>query len=241
MRPGPSRCPGWPTGSSCSASTRIPGTASRRRWCGARRPGHPDVGAAVPGDLPDRRLPRPGCHRGPGQSRSGRSLTAEQVRYLITAKLLPLGIVAAEEAPAAAPKANPLLALRARGTLLSERAANAVGALLTPLFRWPVVVAVVVSIVVVDWWLFAVHGLGGGLQQVLRDPVDLLIVLGLSLVSAVFHECGHAAGVPLRRRVARQDRGRHLHGLARVLHQRHRLLPAVPGRAAAYRSRRPVL
>ena len=124
----------------------------------------------------------------------GRSLTADQVRYLITAKLLPLGVVAAEGAPAAAPKANPLLALRARGTLLSERAANAAGALLTPLFRGPVVVAVVVSIVAVDWWLFAVHGLGGGLRQVLRDPVDLLIVLGLSLVSAVFHECGHAAG-----------------------------------------------
>ena len=84
--------------------------------------------------------------------------------------------------------------MRARGTLLSERAANAAGALLTPLFRGPVVVAVVVSIVAVDWWLFAVHGLGGGLRQVLRDPVDLLIVLGLSLVSTVFHECGHAAG-----------------------------------------------
>ena len=124
----------------------------------------------------------------------GRSLTADQVRYLITAKLLPLGVVADEGVPAAAPKANPLLALRARGTLLSERAANAVGTLLTPLFRGPVVVAVVVSIVAVDWWLFAVHGLGGGLQQVLRDPVNLLIVLGLSLVSAVFHECGHAAG-----------------------------------------------
>jgi putative peptide zinc metalloprotease protein len=124
----------------------------------------------------------------------GRSLTADQVRYLITAKLLPLGVVADEGVPAAAPTANPLLALRARGTLLSERAANAAGALLTPLFRGPVVVAVVVSIVAVDWWLFAVHGLGGGLQQVLRDPVNLLIVLGLSLVSAVFHECGHAAG-----------------------------------------------
>ena len=124
----------------------------------------------------------------------GRSLAADQVRYLITAKLLPLGVVAAEGVPAAAPKANPLLALRARGTLLSERAANAAGALLTPLFRGPVVMAVVVSIVAVDWWLFAVHGLGGGVRQVLRDPVVLLIVLGLSLVSALFHECGHAAG-----------------------------------------------
>lgn len=124
----------------------------------------------------------------------GRSLAADQVRYLITAKLLPLGIVADQAASAAPPKANPLLALRARGTLLSERAANAAGVLLRPLFRGPVVVAVVVSVVAVDWWLFAVHGLGGGLRQVLRDPVGLLIVLGLSLVSAVFHECGHAAG-----------------------------------------------
>src|SRR5580704_17669155 len=124
----------------------------------------------------------------------GRSLTAEQVSYLITTKLLPLGIVAAGGAPAAPPKARPLLALRARGTLLPERAANAAGTLLRPLFRWPVVVAVVGSVLAVDYWLFAVHGLGGGLQQVLRDPVDLLIVLGLTLVSAMFHECGHAAG-----------------------------------------------
>jgi putative peptide zinc metalloprotease protein len=124
----------------------------------------------------------------------GRTLSAEQVRYLIAAKLLPLGIIAAENAPAAAPTANPLLALRARGTLLSERAANAAGALLTPLFRGPVVVAVLATLAALDWWLFAVHGLGDGFQQVLRNPVDLLIVLGLTLVSAMFHECGHAAG-----------------------------------------------
>ena len=124
----------------------------------------------------------------------GRSLDADQVRYLITAKLLPLGVVAAKGAQAAAPKANPLLALRARGTLLPERAANAAGALLRPLFHWPLVVAVVGSVLAVDYWLFTAHGLGSGLQQVLRDPVDLLIVLGLTLAAAVFHECGHATG-----------------------------------------------
>jgi putative peptide zinc metalloprotease protein len=124
----------------------------------------------------------------------GRSLTAGQVRHLITAKLVPLGIVAAEGAPAAAPRANPLLALRARGTLLPERAVNAAGTLLRPLFRPPVVAAVIVSVLAVDFWLYAVHGLGGGLRQVLRDPADLLIVLGLTLVSGAFHECGHAAG-----------------------------------------------
>jgi len=124
----------------------------------------------------------------------GRSLDSDQVRYLITAKLLPLGVVAAEGVPRALPKANPLFSLRARATLLPERMVNLLGAFLRPLFRWPVVVAVVVSVAAVDYWLFAVHGLGGGVQQVLRDPVDLLVVLGLSLVSAVFHECGHATG-----------------------------------------------
>ena len=66
--------------------------------------------------------------------------------------------------------------------------------LLRPLFRWPVIVAVTGSVLAVDWWLFATDGLGGGLRQVLRDQVDLLVVLGLSVVSAMFHECGHAAG-----------------------------------------------
>jgi putative peptide zinc metalloprotease protein len=124
----------------------------------------------------------------------GRSLDAEQVHYLITAKLLPLGVVAAGGVPRALPKANPLFSLRARGTLLPERIVNLVGAFLRPLFQWPVIVAVVGSMLAVDYWLFAVHGLGGGIGQVLRDPVDLLVVLGLSLVSAVFHECGHATG-----------------------------------------------
>ncbi len=129
----------------------------------------------------------------------GRLLNADQVRYLITAKLMPLGVVAGPDVPAGLPEpglptANPLLALRARGTLLPERAANAAGTLLRPLFRWPVIVAVVASVLAVDFWLFAVHGLGGGIQQVLNNPVDLLAVIGLSLASAAFHECGHAAG-----------------------------------------------
>ena len=124
----------------------------------------------------------------------GRTLNAEQVRHLVTAKLLPLGVVAGQTAPSRLPTANPLLALRARGTLLPEGTANAAGALLRPLFHAPLVVAVIGCVLAVDYWLFAVHGLGGGVQQVLRDPVDLLVVLGLSVVSAAFHECGHATG-----------------------------------------------
>ena len=124
----------------------------------------------------------------------GRSLSADQVRLLITAKLLPLGIVTSEAAPVTPPTANPLLALRARGTLLPEQTANLAGAVLRPLFRRPVVLAVVASMLALDYWLFVIHGLGAGVEQVLRDPMDLLVVLGLTVASAVFHECGHATG-----------------------------------------------
>jgi len=123
----------------------------------------------------------------------GRPLNAEQVSYLISAKLVPLGVVADPSAVATPPRANPLLALRARGTLLPERAANTAGVLLRPLFRGPVVVTVIATVAAMDYWLLSAHGLAAGFGEVLRDPADLLIVAGLLLASAVFHECGHAA------------------------------------------------
>ena len=67
----------------------------------------------------------------------GRSLTADQVRYLITTKLLPLGIIADRGRPGSPAEGQPAARTRARGTLLSERAVNVTGALLTPLFRGP--------------------------------------------------------------------------------------------------------
>src|ERR1700693_1732199 len=82
----------------------------------------------------------------------GRSLSTDQVRYLITGKLMPLGVVADPSATAPPPKANPLLALRVRGTLLPERAANAAGTLLRPLFRTPVVITVIATVAAMDYW-----------------------------------------------------------------------------------------
>jgi putative peptide zinc metalloprotease protein len=124
----------------------------------------------------------------------GRTLTAEQVRYVIDTKLRPLGIIARVGPPAAPPTANPLLALRARSTLLPERAANGAGTFFRPLFRPPVIAAVIVSVAAMDYWLLSAHGLAAALRQVAGNPADLLIVAGLTIVSAMFHECGHAAG-----------------------------------------------
>jgi len=124
----------------------------------------------------------------------GRSLSAGQVSYLITDKLAPLGVLAGGGAAATLPTANPLLGLRARATLLPPAAANVAGALFRPLFHWPVIVAVIAAACTMDYWLFLLHGLSGAYRQVLDDPADLLLVGALSVASAAFHECGHAAG-----------------------------------------------
>ena len=124
----------------------------------------------------------------------GRRLSAEQVGYLITGKLAPLGVVAGHDTGSELPTASPLLALRARGTLLPAAAANVAGALFRPLFYWPAVAFVIAGFGAMDYWLFLLHGVSGAYDQVLDTPADLLLVAGLTVASAMFHECGHAAG-----------------------------------------------
>ncbi|HEY3878482.1 MAG TPA: hypothetical protein VGM12_07760 [Trebonia sp.] len=123
----------------------------------------------------------------------GRVLSPGQVCYLIVAKLAPLGIVAGQRTAAAPPTASPLLSLRGRGTLLPARAASGVGALMRPLFHWPVIAGVITGVAATDYWIFSVHGLAAAFGQILNDPADLLLLALLTIASGAFHECGHAA------------------------------------------------
>jgi putative peptide zinc metalloprotease protein len=62
-----------------------------------------------------------------------------------------------------------------------------------PLFR-PVVVAVVVlAFAVTTWWVAFEKGLASAAHQALYEPGLLLVVFALTLLSAGFHEVGHAA------------------------------------------------
>ena len=80
----------------------------------------------------------------------GRSLTADQVRHLITAKLRPW----ASSPPRAPrpPRRGPTRCSRCgRGARCCPNGpSNAAGTLLRPLFRPPVVAAVIVSVLAVD-------------------------------------------------------------------------------------------
>ena len=124
----------------------------------------------------------------------GRQLTADGLDYLVEHKLRPAGVLApagAEHGPP--PAARPLLALRLRRTLLPVAATRRVAGVLAPLFFPPVVAVVLVWFAIVDVAVLRSGEVLPALQAVLGRPDALVGVLGLLLLSALFHECGHAA------------------------------------------------
>ncbi len=124
----------------------------------------------------------------------GRGLDEEGVELLVDKKLRPLGVLAdADGSSPALPKADPLLALKLKTAAVPESVVNAIAALFSPLFFPPVVLAVLGGLVAVDIWLFAFHGVAQGLRSALYNPAFMLLVLALVVLSAAFHECGHAA------------------------------------------------
>jgi len=91
------------------------------------------------------------------------------------------------------PRANPLLALRFRGTLIPASATRFLARLLAPFFYGPVVVLGILGLVVADVWLLRQASLTGAVDSILVDPPMLLSVIGILLGATVVHELGHAA------------------------------------------------
>src|SRR2546423_2387456 len=89
-----------------------------------------------------------------------RGITAENAQFLIDEKLLPLGVVAAENGSGPElRKADPLLALKFRAALVPQRVVRGITTVFRPLFLPPVIVAVLAGLGALDFWLFFVHGI----------------------------------------------------------------------------------
>jgi putative peptide zinc metalloprotease protein len=125
--------------------------------------------------------------------RVGRRLAAEDVKFLAEEKLRPLGVLTqVDGSNPVFQKLDPLLALRFRVSVVPEWIVNAITRIFRPLFFPPVVVAVLGALVVLDVWLFGIHGVGQSARQLIYQPAYMLLVLALVIASAAFHECGHA-------------------------------------------------
>ena len=128
----------------------------------------------------------------------GRTVSAGNVEYLLVNKLGPLGLLAVGEGAEAADaagqdQAQALLALKLHRTLVPVAAVQHIANLFRPLFNPVVVVAVLVGLIASDAWLIRGGQIVSALTYMLFNPLLMLLVLGLAVVSLLFHECGHAA------------------------------------------------
>ena len=121
-------------------------------------------------------------------------LAPEDVAYLINEKLLPLGVLrdAQGNDPSVA-KSNPLLALRGRIAVSKPETTARLTGPFTWLFHAPVVIVVLATFLASVAWVLFERGVGEGLRSALYDPKQLVLVVGLTALSAGFHEFGHAA------------------------------------------------
>ncbi len=124
----------------------------------------------------------------------GRSIDGEGVRTLVDSKLRPLGLLRkADGSEPEVRKANPLLALRFRWVVSDPAVTRRITAPFAWLFNPLLAVAVVIAFVLVCKWVLFDRGLGFAAHQAFASPGLLLAVFAITLVSAGFHEFGHAA------------------------------------------------
>ena len=121
----------------------------------------------------------------------GKRATADDVVQLLS-RLQPLGLLDGPEAEAA-PRPQPLLGLRLRFVITDPSTTRRVTAPFAWLFRTWAVVPVLAAFVAVCWFVLVDKGLASATRQAFLEPEKLLAVFALTVVSAGFHEFGHAA------------------------------------------------
>jgi putative peptide zinc metalloprotease protein len=121
----------------------------------------------------------------------GKRAAAEDVVDLLE-RLRPLGLLEGPEAQAV-PRPQPLLGLRLRYVITDPERTRRITAPFAWLFRPWVVVPVLAVFLAVCWFVLVEKGLASATRQAFLEPEKLLAVFALTVLSAGFHEFGHAA------------------------------------------------
>jgi len=125
---------------------------------------------------------------------TGRTVTPDNVRHLVGQQLRPLGLLMqADGTQPELRKQNPLLGLRFRYAVTdparTRRITDPFRFLFTPIMVLPLLAA----FVGVCWWVFFEKGLASAAYEAFERPELLILVFAVTILSAGFHEFGHAA------------------------------------------------
>ena len=126
-------------------------------------------------------------------SGTGRNVSASNVATLVD-KLRDMGLATtADGKQPEVQRSNPLLALRFKAVVTDPERTRRLTTPFAALFN-PVLVAVVVAAFAwICWWVLFERGLASATHDAFARPGLLLAVLAITVLSAGFHEFGHAA------------------------------------------------
>jgi putative peptide zinc metalloprotease protein len=125
----------------------------------------------------------------------GRTLTEGNVVALVD-KLRPLGLVESDAGAGGAapvPRSNPLLALRFKVAVTEPERTRRLTDPFARLFHPMVAIPVLTLFAWTCWWVLLHKGLASATHDAFARPGLLLAVLAVTVLSAGFHEFGHAA------------------------------------------------
>ena len=124
----------------------------------------------------------------------GRAVRPDDVRHLVDATLRPLGLLCtADGSEPAVRRSDPLLALRFKKVATDPAVTRRLTAPFAVLFHPLIVVPVVLAFVAVAGWVLFSQGLAAATAQAFANPALFLAVVLVTVLSAGFHEFGHAA------------------------------------------------
>lgn len=127
-------------------------------------------------------------------ARTGRTISATDVETLVERQLRPRGLVLQADGTAAAlERASPLTGLRLKVAVTDPALTRRITEPFTALFHPLVWLPVLAVFAWVAWWLLMERGLAAATYQAFAKPDLLALVLVVTVLSAGFHEFGHAA------------------------------------------------
>lgn len=125
---------------------------------------------------------------------TGRGVSAANIETLVDDQLRPMGLLAKSDGSQPALKrSNPLLGLRLRYSITDPERTRRLTAPFARLFHPLVAIPLLAAFALVCWWVFFKQGLAGAAYEAFQHPGLLLLVFGVTLLSAGFHEFGHAS------------------------------------------------
>ena len=124
----------------------------------------------------------------------GRAISGQNVATLVDDKLRPLGVLLkADGSEPETKKSNPLLGLQLRYKVTDPKKTRRLTAPFAALFNPILVAAVMAAFLAVTWWVFFDKGLASAAHEAFHKPGLLLLIFAVTVLSAGFHEFGHAA------------------------------------------------